>query len=86
VVAGAGGAAPAWAAGPVGAGVVTKGGWASAGSDDGRSSPHSDTSRMMKTQTMATISQLGPRRPVRRPPMALGTCSNRGASGVSWAR
>jgi hypothetical protein len=41
---------------------------------------------MMVTQTMATISQLGPRRPVRSPPIALGACSNRGASGVSWAR
>jgi hypothetical protein len=41
---------------------------------------------MMETQTMATASQPGPRRPDRSPPTTLGACSNTGASGVSWAR
>ena len=68
------------------AGVVTNAGWASLGSGAGRSSPQRDTSRITDTQTMATTSQLGPRRPVLRPPMARGACANRGASGCSWAR
>ena len=68
------------------AGVVTNAGWASPGSGAGRSSPHRDTSRMIETQTMATASQLRPRRPDSSPPMARGACSNSGASGVSWAR
>ena len=80
-------AAPALLPAPVVlAGVVTNAGWVSPGSGAGRSSPHSDTSRMMETQTMATASQLRPPRPGLRPPMARGACSNRGASGVSWAR
>jgi hypothetical protein len=82
VVVGAGLAAAA----VVGAGVVTNAGGVSRWSSAGRSSPHSDTSRMTETQAMATPSQLGPRRPVWRPPMALGACSNSGGSGRSWAR
>ena len=83
VVAGGGlAAAPA----AVLAGVVTNAGWASPGSGAGRSRPQRDTSRMTDTQAMATASQLGPRRPDLRPPMARGACSNRGASGCSWAR
>jgi len=42
---------------------------------------------MIETHTMATASQVGPRRPLARPPrMAVGACSNSGASGRSWAR
>ena len=41
---------------------------------------------MMETQTMATASQPGPRRPGWSPPTTRGACSNTGASAVSWAR
>ncbi|HEU4900463.1 MAG TPA: hypothetical protein VFX88_23300 [Actinomycetota bacterium] len=68
------------------AGVVTKAGWAPAGSGAGRSSPHRDTSRTMETKMMATASQLGPRRPDLSPPTTRGARSNTGASGGSWAR
>ena len=79
---GRGGGGAGLAAAPVVvAGVVTNAGWASLGSGAGRSSPQRDTSRITDTQTMATTSQLGPRRPVLRPPMARGDALEQGRVG-----